>query len=312
MHVLIQGQRKMKTHISLMTSLVIILLALSHQANGSMQAVTQVGFSVVKTAEAGPTPEAALVASGDWFNLRRLAQNAVLIHHPKGNVMIDTGLGKNIDKQFAANSFVMRQLFAYDFLDPAIGQFERANYDISQIKRIIPTHLHWDHASGIVDFPLAQVWVQKEEYEEAKAGMAPAHLQSQIDDENIKWHFFKLYPQPYKSFANSLDLYGDGSIVLVDLKGHSAGQIGIFLTVSSGQQYFFVGDTTWTVKGVQDNASRSDLIKWLVNVNWDDDLNQQKISQLHALQKIQPELIIVPAHDELLMKKLPVFPDFKY
>jgi len=273
---------------------------------------SKVGFAVVHTGQAGLTPEGALVSGGNWFNLRHLAQNAVLIRHPKGDVMIDAGLGSKIDEQFASNSFVMRQLFAYEQLNPAINQFEQAAYNAQNVTKIIPTHLHWDHASGLVDFPGAQVWVQKAEYEEALGGHAPAHLQSQLDDKDIQWNFIELANHAFNGYPKSLDVYGDGSIVLVDLKGHSAGQVGIFLTVSSGKQYFFVGDTTWTIKGVQDNAPRSDLLKWLVNINWDDEKNSQKISQLHEIYNTQENIMIIPAHDETLMGSLPVFPEFGY
>jgi len=197
---------------------------------------SKVGFSVVHTGQAGLTPEGALVSGGSWFNLRHLAQNAVLIRHPQGDVMIDAGLGSKADQQFAANSFVMRQLFAFEQLNPAINQFKEAAYEANKVTKIIPTHLHWDHASGLVDFPEAQVWVQQAEYEEARSGHAPAHLQSQLDSKDIQWKFFELGNEAFNGYPKSLDVYGDGSIVLVDLKGHSAGQVGIFLTVTSGKQ----------------------------------------------------------------------------
>uniref|UniRef100_UPI000DF4C09E XdhC family protein n=1 Tax=Candidatus Halocynthiibacter alkanivorans TaxID=2267619 RepID=UPI000DF4C09E len=146
---------------------------------------SKVGFAVVHTGQAGLTPEGALVSGGNWFNLRHLAQNAVLIRHPKGDVMIDAGLGSKIDEQFASNSFVMRQLFAYEQLNPAINQFEQAAYNAQNVTKIIPTHLHWDHASGLVDFPGAQVWVQQAEYEEARGGHAPAHLRASAADDTL-------------------------------------------------------------------------------------------------------------------------------
>ena len=272
----------------------------------------KVGFSVIKTANTAPIPEAVLVEGGSWFKLRQLAQNAVLIHHPKGDVLIDTGLGKNIHHQFEANGFLDRQLFRFEDLNPVYSQLQKEQYRPSSVSKIIPTHLHWDHASGIEDFPHAKVWVQKAELSEAQEGMAPAHLQSQIDATSIQWHFFELNNKVYKGFKHSLDLYQDGSIVLVDLSGHSAGQVGVFLTVSSGAQYFFIGDTTWTTKGIKDNSPRSDLIKWLVHLNFSDEKNEAQIARLHQLSKEHKNIILVPAHDELIMAQLPVHPAVKY
>lgn len=272
----------------------------------------RIGFSIIKTASSAGTQEALVVESGSWFTRRHLWQNAVLITHPKGDILIDTGLGREVDQQFAENSFFDRQLFGYEDLDPAADQMQRNNYDINQVTRIIPTHLHWDHASGIKDFPFAEVWVQRAEYDEAIHGKPPVHLLSQIDDPAIKWHFVELDTVPYEGFSKSVDVYGDGSIVLVDLSGHSAGQLGIFLRVSSGKRYFFSGDTTWTFKGVKDNAQRSGIIRWLVDVNWDTEKNTMQIEKLHQLNNNEASVQIIPAHDELVAKTLPRFPEFGY
>ena len=177
---------------------------------------------------------------------------------------------------------------------------------------MIFTHLHWDHASGIEDFPQVPVWVQQAEYDQAMAGSAPAFLHSQIDDETINWHFIELMKGEYEGFVKSLDVYGDGSIVLVDMSGHSAGQIGIFLTISSGKRFFFIGDTTWTIKGVADNADRPAVLSWLVKVNWNDDMNIAQIQTVHDLHYNRPDITVVPAHDEIVAKGLPAFPAFLY
>lgn len=303
---------KILTNFTHTTLTALVLLALISSQAFAVNIPPGVGFSVIKTASTGLTPEAVIVESGSWFKLRRLAQNAVLIRHPSGDVLIDTGLGKHIEQQFEVNGFFDRQLFSFEELNPAVEQLNRSDYSPEQVSKIIPTHLHWDHASGIEDFPLAQVWVQKAEYEQAQLGEAPAHLISQINGPDIRWNFFELTNTPYNGFKRSLDLYGDGSIVLVDLSGHSAAQVGIFLTLSSGAQYFFVGDTTWTTKGIEDNSPRSSLIKWLVHLNWSDDKNEEQIARLHQLQKQHKDLTLVPAHDELIMANLPLFPQVKY
>lgn len=271
-----------------------------------------IGFSVIKTASSAGAQEALVVSSGSFFRRRHLAQNAVLITHPAGDILIDTGLGRAIDQQFKENGFFDKQLFSYQDVDPAVNQMTQAGYDFDKLKRIIPTHLHWDHASGIEDFPSVPVWVQRAEYDHAIEGSAPAFLHSQMDDESISWNFFELPVKSYQGFEKSLDVYGDGSIVLVDLSGHSAGQVGIFLTISSGKRFFFIGDTTWTIKGVNDNAGRPAMLSWLVKLNWNDALNIKRIQAIHELSKEFEDLTIVPAHDELVAENLPKFPNFLF
>lgn len=275
-------------------------------------AAEKIGFSVIKTASSAGAQEAIVVSSGSLFKRRHLAQNVVLISHPKGDILIDTGLGSNIDEQFEENGFFHRQLFSYTDHNPAIRQLTQSGYDISRLNAIVPTHLHWDHASGIEDFPNVPLWVQKAEYEEAMAGSAPAFLHSQMDADNINWQFIELTRNPYEGYNQSLDVYGDGSVVLVDISGHSAGQIGIFLTISSGKRFFFIGDTTWTLKGVSDNAERPAFLSWLVQFNWNDEKNVAQIQKVHDLSQQRPDMTIVPAHDEIVASTLPKFPEFLY
>lgn len=278
----------------------------------SALAVEKIGFSVIKTASSAGTQEAVVVSTGSFFQRRHLAQNVVLISHPEGDILIDTGLGENIEEQFDENGFFDKQLFSYTDHNPAIRQLKQEGYDLARLKRIVPTHLHWDHASGIEDFPNVPLWVQKAEYDQAMAGTAPAFLHSQMDADTVNWKFIELAENEYEGFDNSLDVYGDGSVVLVDMSGHTAGQIGVFLTISSGQRYFFIGDTTWTIKGVIDNAERPAFLSWLVQFNWDDDKNLTQIQAVHNLSNRNPKITIVPAHDELVAKELPEFPDFLF
>jgi len=295
------------------TALFILAMSCSLSATESF-----VGFSVIKTASSAGAQEALVVSTGSFFKRRHLAQNVVLITHPEGDILIDTGLGTQIDQQFEANSFFDRQLFSYNDVNPAVSQMNKAGYDFAKLKRIVPTHLHWDHASGIEDFPNVPVWVQKAEYDQAMAGSAPAFLHSQMDAETVSWKFLELSTDSslekhgHEGFDKCLDVYGDGAVVLVDMSGHSAGQVGVFLTVSSGKRFFFIGDTTWTIKGVDDNAERPSILSWFVQFNWNDDENLKQIQAVHDLGIKYPDLTIVPAHDELVSEHLPRFPEFMF
>lgn len=279
---------------------------------GAVFGVERVGFSVIKTASSAGAQEAMVVSTGSFFKRRHLAQNVVLISHPEGDILIDTGLGENIAEQFEENGFFDQQLFSYTDHNSAIRQLKQAQYELSRLKLIVPTHLHWDHASGIEDFPNVPLWVQKAEYDQAMAGSAPAFLHSQMDADTVNWNFIELAQKEYEGFERSLDVYGDGSVVLVDISGHSAGQIGIFLTISSGQRYFFIGDTTWTIKGVVDNAERPAFLSWLVQFNWSDEKNSKQIQAIHDLTKRRPDITVVPAHDEFVAEGLPKYPEFLF
>ena len=85
----------------------------------------------------------------------------------RGLVLVDTRLGLH---DFS-NSTRMVRLFQLDFgihKDPgnsALHQITRLGYSPDDVKHIIMTHLHFDHAGGLPDFPPAQVHVHRREYE---------------------------------------------------------------------------------------------------------------------------------------------------
>lgn len=107
-----------------------------------------------------------------------------------------------------------------------------------------------------------------------------------------------------------MDVFGDSSVVLVDTSGHSHGHLGMFLNLEDGKRFFFIGDTTWVLEGVTHNRSRSWLIKTVVGVDADFEQNAGVVEKVHQLSVDKPEIVIVPAHDERLLKSLPAFPEF--
>ncbi len=271
---------------------------------------SDLSFSAIKTAQSSGTSEAMVVDGGDLFTWRKLAHVAVLVRHPKGDFLWDTGIGIEAEEQMAVFNFIDSLLYSIDNVEPARLQLDANGYDVKKLMAIIPSHMHWDHASGIEDFLGVPIWIQQESYDEAVAGQPSSFLQSQYDHKAINWQILKMADQVYQGFSKSLDIFGDGTAVLVGLSGHTHGQLGLFLTTGSGKRYFFIGDTAWTLKGVHENKSRPAIAEWLVDVDTDIEKNAIVIEKIHHLSKKDAELIIVPAHDELQLKKLPRYPEF--
>lgn len=274
-------------------------------------AVSTLQFSVIKTAQSAGGLEATIFDGGSWFKVRKLVHCAVLVRHPQGDFLYDTGIGTEVDSQTESFGPIDRQLFRIEGLNPAIAQLTQHGYTPGQLMAIIPGHMHWDHASGIEDFPGVPVWIQNVSLDEAKTGHAPAFLQKQFDAPDIRWQPLALTPKSHLGFGPSLDLFGDGSVVLVDLTGHTQGQIGMFLTLADGARYFFIGDTTWALEGITTNSSRPWLTHKLAGVDRDIDQNARLVQKIHDLSKSDPALTIVPAHDENVLKTLPVYPQFR-
>ena len=267
-------------------------------------------FSVLVTAESSGSLEAMVVDDGSWFTKRKLVHTAVLVNHHKGDFLFDSGIGREYEDQMSAFNVFEQQLFKIENVRPARDQLEQSKYDFTKLYAVIPSHMHWDHASGLEDFKEVPVWLQEVSHEEAKLGEPPGFLASQYDDAGLTWKYLTLNKAVYEGFSKSLDVFKDGSVILVDLSGHTHGQLGMFLNLPSGQRYLFIGDTTWSQLGVVNNKPRPVFVDWLVHVDTDYELNSAVIDQLHKLSLSKPDLVIVPAHDELVVKTLPIFPEF--
>lgn len=266
-------------------------------------------FGVLQTGISRGAPEALLVGRGRWTAWRQPAQAAVLVRHPRGVLLFDSGLGRQLESQFAVNGLFHRHAFSHDRAGhlPVVDQLARAGWDPRAVRMIVPSHMHWDHVSGLGDFPDAQVWATPQERRHAEQGHPPAFLLSQF--EGVRhWRDLRFGDGPMLGFAASHDVFGDGSVVLLPLGGHTAGQVGLLLRLPSGRQYLFSGDVTWTVEGVQRAADRSWLLRRLLPLDHDERANRAVIVHLHQIMKRHPNITIVPAHDEHVLRTLPRFP----
>lgn len=270
---------------------------------------TALSLSIIETGFA-KTPEAFVFRGGNLFKLRKLSHSSVLIQHPKGTFLFDTGLGSNIEAQFHDSfSFIDRQMFKFTKLQSLKETLIKNNFNINSINFILPTHLHFDHASGIEDFPKTTVLTTKEEYLHAFSEQAtpPSFIKEQYDADFIKWKFINFKNIPYKVFDTSYDLFNDGTIVLVKLPGHTKGSIGMFVNLKSGKQYFFTGDLTWAAEAFKKPSEKHIIPRNKV----DGDRNKVKefIVKVYHLAKQNPKLKLIPAHDYNAQKNIAKFPN---
>ena len=93
---------------------------------------------------------------------------------------------------------------------------------------MVLTHLHFDHASGIAEYPSATFVLSKAEWEAATTdprpflrGYRPAHYDYLFDYRTVDFDGPGI--ASYASFGRSFDLFGDGSIRLAYTPGHWPG-----------------------------------------------------------------------------------------
>ncbi|EPG75122.1 metallo-beta-lactamase domain protein [Leptospira fainei serovar Hurstbridge str. BUT 6] len=266
-------------------------------------------FSLIKTGE-GNTLEAFIVEGGSIFKKRKIIHTAVLVQHPKGTLLFDSGLGTRVADEFKQHEFYKRPLLAYKNDRPAISQLKEAGFDSRKIQSIFLSHLHWDHASGIKDFPWAKIYTTSAEKEFASShdGKKKGYISSQFSGDEVAWGNIIFNDGPYENYESSKDWFGDGSLVFVPIKGHTPGSVGAFINISGERRYFFTGDTTWSQEGFSFPAHKPRAARWIADNN--PNLLGEELEKVHQLLTRYPKLQIVPAHDATIQERLGFFPNW--
>ncbi|MGH8516008.1 MAG: MBL fold metallo-hydrolase [Panacagrimonas sp.] len=241
---------------------------------------------------------------GDFGDKRVFGMGGILVRHPQGNLLFDTGFGKDVDAHVKSMPFLLRATTTYEKEVTVAEQLAAAKIPLEEISRIVLTHAHWDHVSGIPDLEGVQIMVSQEE---------AAFIESDDPMAALVHSFGKLpiaplnYREgPYLGFPSSFDVFGDGSVVMVPAPGHTPGSTITFVHTEDGKHYALVGDLVWQKEGIDLPAERP----WLPRTLVDDDPEavRGQIVHMHRLQKMWPELVIVPAHDRRVWDTLPRFP----
>lgn len=288
------------------------LAAVSLVLSASMPALAAdmpVRLAVIRTGGL-ETPEALAFSGGRWGTKVAIVYSAFVVEHGGDRLLFDTGLGRRIESQYAADMPRWnRPFFGYGAqVTPARDQLDRAG--VPPVTRVLLSHAHWDHASGIVDFPEAEVALPAEELAlvHAPASRLGGAWPSQVGDASIRWTTLALSDAPYEGFARSADLFGDGTVVAVAMPGHTAGSLGLFVRVSSGRRYFLVGDTVWNAGALAEARPKMAAARWLVDADADEVGGE--IARIREVQKRDPSLVVVPAHDGAVQAAMGWFPNW--
>ncbi|HMG32747.1 MAG TPA: MBL fold metallo-hydrolase [Blastocatellia bacterium] len=244
---------------------------------------------------------------GSWSEQYQSGMAAVIVRHPLGSFLFDAGFGTNVRQHAASMPWLMQKLANYDPETPVAEQLRNAATSAPQLSRAFISHSHWDHVSGLEDFPDLEVWLTREEADYVER-LPSRELIKQLQP-RLKLHPFELSGPPYENFDRSLDLYGDGSVVFVPLEGHTPGSMGMFVNLRSGKRYLFTGDLTWALEGIEIPAERPWMSRRLVDV--DEEQVRRSIVRVHNLILKYPDLIVVPAHDRRVHDRVTRFPDWE-
>jgi glyoxylase-like metal-dependent hydrolase (beta-lactamase superfamily II) len=252
-------------------------------------------------------PEAVVIRGGKWRETKFPSIFAVISHPDVGIILFDTGYSSRFFEETRDLPLRLYALVTPVYFQPedsAIDRLQRVGIAAADVKYIIISHFHADHVGGLQDFPNAQFICFKSAYTAVKdrqgwraltAGFLPGLLPTDFDRRSIFVEDLAIgsLPVEYAPFETGYDLFGDRSLLAVELPGHATGQLGLFLVDKSGRQYFLIADACWLSRAYQEFVRPHPITKLLFA---NDREYVDTLAKIHQLHKLNPDLKIVPTH----------------
>ncbi|WP_459851488.1 N-acyl homoserine lactonase family protein [Dongia sp. agr-C8] len=220
---------------------------------------------------------------------RKLTDSCYLIQHGADYMIWDTGLpaglkGAPLDDK-APLSPTLTQTLA--------EQLAALKLEPKQIALVGISHYHFDHVGQAAEFPQAKLLIGKADFEALKAEPAPFGA-----DPSLLAHWLK-DGAPSEPVSGDKDVYGDGSVVMLSMPGHTPGSHALLVRLAKQGAVLLSGDVVhfeeqFKNSGVPGfNTDRADSLASMARL-------QQMAKSLKATLVVQ--------HDANDVKKLPAFP----
>jgi glyoxylase-like metal-dependent hydrolase (beta-lactamase superfamily II) len=167
------------------------------------------------------------------------------------------------------------------------------------VRRVIVSHFHADHIAGLRDFPRAEIVASAPALASVRGlrglaalrrGHLPALLPADLEARAGPLPAFRGPPVPH--LGPSHDLFGDGSLLLVELPGHARGQIGALLQTARGP-VLLAADGAWTSRSIRERRPPARLTHLFID---DPRAMRATLDALHAFAAARPDVRIVPTH----------------
>lgn len=168
----------------------------------------------------------------------RVPVPALLVVHPKGKVLFDTGMHEEGMRNPAAH--FGKEIAAYFKFFCGAGEGLSAQLKLlglapNDITHVVNSHFHFDHCGCNGLFTRAEFFVQGAE-------MRAARVLRDADGRPRDWDL----PLNYRLLEGEHDLFGDGKLVIVPTPGHTAGHQSLRVEAGTGVRLCLTGDACYT------------------------------------------------------------------
>lgn len=207
-----------------------------------------------------------------------------LITHPLGNVLFDTGMHPRWQDDPHLPDALGPHVRPGD---DAPAQLHRIGLSPADVSWVIVSHLHYDHAGGLLYFPHAKVIVQERELEFA---LDPPPYQADLFDRRDFDHDVDWLP-----IEDEHDVFDDGRIVVLPTPGHTPGHQSAAIALPS-RAHVLAGDAHYLAGKMR--------LRRLPAVTWHADAMLESWLKLEALEQ-EEGAVLVFTHDFESPKPVP-------
>ncbi|OAX36302.1 hypothetical protein K503DRAFT_313850 [Rhizopogon vinicolor AM-OR11-026] len=261
----------------------------------------------------------------------RVPSFAFLIQHPKhGKLLFDLGLRK---KGEGYPPLVQDAIptFRSECDEDVVDKIAKAEPPIEpqDISIVIYSHLHFDHIGDLTPFSRATLVMGKESevflrnpypddlrgtHNALPAGQRVCYLDFTSQDASPAQDMpHSRLIQPMGSFDRAIDLFGDGSLYLVDAPGHMSGHMVALARIASNAFVLLAADTCHSRQCYV--PSSAGMVREISSLNYQQwDVAKATVTKLMEMSQ-QANVVVVLAHEvERLQEnceedRMPLFPE---
>lgn len=268
------------------------------------------------------TNQANIVLKDEKKKKMKLPAVFACIEHPlHGYILFDTGYAERFFEETNSLPYSIYAKITPVYLaagESAVDQLETVGIKSEDISYVFISHFHADHIAGLKDFPHSQFICSKVGYDliknktgisALKSGFIPNLMPSDFESRAVFIEDCMLY-EPMSddmdkeksefihTYANIYDVFGDRTLLSVDLSGHAAGQFGLFFKTDH-HYVFLVADTVWRSRSYREQIYPKSIAKLIMS---DPRQYKRNLDTLYEFHKNAPNVFIVPSHCEDVIK----------
>jgi len=222
-----------------------------------------------------------------------------LIEHERGYVLFDTGNAyETVNNKL--EHWGEGTLAAYDPImredEWVVNAIKKVGIKAEDIKYVIMSHLHLDHAGGVGHFPNAKYIVQRDELHFAYVPdyyMKAAYIRADFD-KDVEWLILDGFND------DNFDVFGDGKMIIKFTPGHTPGHQSLLLNLDKFGPMLLTADSCYTTENIDE-----DVLPGLV---------ADPIAAVRTINKFkilrEQGVTIITGHDPVAWESLKKAPNF--